>query len=85
MNVLNITYIPGNHMSQVSQDQSQYQIIVAIFVHMLDLGSKNMMAIVCLQAYCSWGTHWLRGHTCKLRPSSPPWGLQTTSVLVCIP
>lgn len=48
MNVLNITHNPGNHVSQVSQDQSQYQIIQLCFflVHGLDLLSKNVVTVL---------------------------------------
>lgn len=47
MNVLNITHNPGNHVSQVSQDQSQYQIIrLFFFVHGLDLRSKNVATVL---------------------------------------
>lgn len=56
MNVLNITHNPGNHVSQVSQDQSQYQIIGLVFVHGLDLHSKNMVPVLCLHAHSSWET-----------------------------
>ena len=54
MNVLNITHNPGNHVSQVPQDQSQYQVIRLVFVHGLDLRSKNTATVLCLHAHSSW-------------------------------
>lgn len=57
MNVLNITHNPGNHVSQVPQDQSQYQVIRLVFIHGLDLCSKNTATVLCLHAHSSWETH----------------------------
>lgn len=43
MNVLIITYNPGNYVSQVSQNHTQYK---NCSVQMLDFGFKNMVTVV---------------------------------------
>lgn len=46
MNALNITHNPNNHVSQVSEEQSQHKISVVFFIHMLDFGFQNMVTVV---------------------------------------
>lgn len=77
MSVVNITRNPGNHVPQVSQDQSQYQIIGLLFVHGLDFRSKNMVTGLCLHAHSSWETD--TSHMDELS-FSPPGNWETRMV-----